>query len=420
MEFYSILLIAGIIVCWCLFRIFTNEDSDEDSDEDDEDPPKADTPDDDTDVTPTRTFTIQELLQNQDKYSWDENGCVFEVNADGSVTLVGKFDPAGLQAGPHQGIYEQMAANGLLEMLPRMWSYTVYAEHSIGHITSFIMTSEDGCLFPSCDISNFHGTINQISFSRFTHDGPISPIIDSLRKSGTGLIILMPGNEKEFILSLGAQSCINRIFKGKVRVRISSPATMGAFNAAFNRNHASGKVSFAFGHGEDFKCCTMAVGKTLHVMRTGQAEIHYVVKELSTSSIIQPTENTIALQQIAQGCIQLSKPYCGYLFDKIPYTMSLLLKENGQPVKIHNLSIEPDPSDPSVSKSSPLAIAVMPTQSLAFMIGSFEIVEDLVSESKSPYGLIVVSVECNHDSTMVISTKSAGNIYKINIGELIG
>ena len=358
-----------------------------------------------------RLFTLAEIKQAEDgKYSWDETGCVFEINSDGSVTIIGHFDPAELLVDPVQEMVDRLDNDGLIDMMPRMWSFQA-ANNRGGEDDTFVVAWNDEILsVPSCP--HTIDEIKAISLILSSFEGGKSVITFILSKTAEGYLILMPCNEKEYILSLGAKACVERAFGNKIKVKISSPSVMGAFGIAIvGASDKLSKISFAFGEGEDYMCCNLLADD-------GVCE----VKELLRSSIIQPTGIFTSIQHIAKGCMVQTliregrnKDYL--LLDMFPYTMSLLLKENGRVIKIYD-SISGPMLIPT--RQGDKDISIGPSKTLSFIIGSNELIEDVMAECNAPYGEIGVFIEI--DSDMGVSIKVIYNEvdFKINIGELIG
>ena len=362
----------------------------------------------------SRQFTLAELKRAEPgRYSWDETGCVFEINSDGSVTIVGHFDPAELRIDPVQEMYDRLIDAGLSDMLPNISCFHAF-NYTGGETDQFVAACNDDVLSsPSCPYT-VNG-INEVTFSYSSFDGAGKAIIlFNLSKTGEGILILMPSNEKEYILSLGAMACVERIFGNKVRIRISSPAVMGAFGIAIARTiDISSRISFAVGEGENYLCCNMLVD-----------DDSYVVKKLLHRSIIQPTKNITALQHIAKGCMAQSLILQGlvkgyFLHDMMPYTMSLLLKEYGRTIKIYDLISE---SVNIPTRQGDKNIFIGSNKSLSFIIGSNELIEDIITEYNIPYGNgnIEASIEINAEMDVILLITSNGNEYKIKPGELIG
>lgn len=355
-----------------------------------------------------RWFTLDELKQAEDgRYSWDETGCVFEINSDGSVTTVGRFDPAELRVDPVQEMFERLNNDGLIEMLPRMWSFHAVNNGGGKNDTFVVAWNDDILSVPACP--HTIDEVKTVSLIPSSFEGGKSVIAFILSKTANGYLTLLPSNETEYILSLGAKACVERAFGNKVRVRITSPCVMGAYGIAIT--HASDKssrISFAFGEGEDYMCCNMIADNGV-----------YEVTELLHNSIIQPAETFIALQHIAKGCMAqfLVREGCvtNYLLlDMFPYTMSLLLKENGRVIKIYDWVSEPT-TIPTLWEMS-----IDSTKTLSFLIGSNELIEDLITEFNIPDGKIEASIELDVNTNVMIKIASTVNDYKINVGELIG
>lgn len=358
-----------------------------------------------------RWFTLAELKQSKDgKYSWDETGCVFEINSDGSVTVVGRFDPEELRIDPVQEIFERLNNDGLIEMLPQMWSFHA-VNNSGGENDTFIVAWNDDILsVPVCP--HTIDKVRAVSLIPSSLEGGKSVIAFIISKTANGYLTLMPSNEKEYILSLGAKACIERAFGDKVLVRISSPAVMGAFGIAITKaTDQQLKISFAFGVDEDYMCCNLLAKDGL-----------YEVQKLLNSSIIQPTEPFTALHHIAKGCMVQSLIREGLvtnylLIDMLPYTMSLLLKENGRVIKIYDCISEPT-SIPT--RQGDKDISVDANKMLSFLIGSNELIEDVITECDSPNGIVGAFIELDSNMDVIIKIASTTNEYKINVGELIG
>lgn len=364
-----------------------------------------------------RWFTFPELKQTGDgRYSCDETGCVFEINTDGSVTIVGRFDPAELLVDPIQEMFEGLSNDGLIDMLPRMWSfYTVY---NVGGENDTFAVILNGDILSATVCPHTIEEIKELSLIPSSTDLEtfIRKFISLIAK---GYLILMPCNEKEYILSLGTKACIERAFGDKVLVRISSPAVMGAFGIAIVKaTDQQLKISFGFGDDEDYMCCNLLAKDGI-----------YEVQKLLNSSIIQPTETFTALLHIAKGCMVQSLIREGLvtnylLIDMLPYTMSLLLKENGRVIKIYDCINEPIPIP---TRQGDKDINVDANKVLSFLIGSNELIENVIAECTTPNGKIGAFIELDSkfielDSNMNVEIKitSQYNDYKIKVGHLIG
>lgn len=415
MEIFVILGIVGLI---CLVVGLSRAGKDNDNDDfsypmpsvpaTEEEPPAVAQP-----PRVGRHFTLSELKQAQaGRYNWDESGCVFEINSDGSVTIAGYINPDELNADPARDLFDRMTEEGLLEMMPRMWFYAPkdhvgrddYPYSMLVNNNTFVELTYE-----------YHGldAISEASVSTTSSDEQFSPIYRLLCQTGKGKIILLPSNEKEYILALGAQSCIRRLLNGEVSVKISSPWVMGAFWAAAQVNPANkqvSRISFAFGEGEDYRCCNMTATE-------GIGE----VKSLLTSSVIQPLPESYALPAIARGCLTQSlilehDILNRVLLDMNPYPMTLLHLENGQVIKIYDM-ITPG-IIPTIREEK--AIEIEPWQTISFLIGSNKLVDDIISESGAPHGMTNCSIEIDVSMGVIISLKVNEQTYTINIGELIG
>lgn len=360
-----------------------------------------------------RHFTLSELNQAQaGRYNWDESGCVFEINSDGSVTIAGYINPDELNADPARDLFDRMTEEGLLEMMPRMWSYAPKDHVGRDDYPCSMLVNNNTFLELTYE---YHGldAISEASVSTTSSDEQFSPIYRLLCQTGKGKIILLPSNEKEYILALGAQSCIHRLLNGEVSVKISSPWVMGAFGAAAQVNPADtqlSRISFAFGDEEDYRCCNMTV-------EGGVCDVN----SLLTSSVIQPLPESYALPAIARGCLTQSLILEGHikgrvLLDMNPYPMTLLHMVNGQVVKIYDLINPGVIPIRNVEKN----ISIEPGHTISFLIGSRELVDDIVAESGAPYGPADCSIEIDANMAVEVRLKTIGQTYTINIGELIG
>ena len=356
-------------------------------------------------------FTLAEIKQAEEgKYSWDETGCVFEINTDGSVTVVGRFDPTELLVDPVQEMIERLHADGLIDMLPQMWSFHAVNNRD-GECDVFVFANNDDIL----SITVCPHSIDEIITSELipnSFDGGKSGITFILSKNDEGVLMLLPSNETEYILSLGAKACLQRAFGDKVRVEISSPSVMGAFGIAITRpKNKATKISFAFAPNDNYMCCNLSAENGI-----------YEVTELLSSSILQPIESNIALGHIAKGCLAQSLVLEGYikdclLIDMLPYSLSLLLKANGRVVKIYDFTNGPITIPAKLSEKD---IIVDSSKQLSFLIGSNELIEDVMTECDVPIGNITAEVEVNSDMDIALSITANSHEFKINIGQLIG
>lgn len=358
-------------------------------------------------------FTLAELRRAPEgQYSWDETGCVFEINPDGSVTIVGRFDPAELLVDPGQELYDSLIENGLLDMLPRMWSLFIAIPHDWNDFDEYMfMQVADGDLLLTKDLAYNIDDIRNVSFEYRTIDD-MSVVVKRLRYIKKGIMILMPQNEQEYVLALGAVACLKRILGETFRARILWPASLGAFWTAVKSGQPQpARYSYAFGIDEDYMCCNMTMDNNV-----GN------VTQLLTGSVIVPKVRTQALTDIAKGAFIEGQIMYGsineYLFiEMVAHPMSFLLRENGRVVKVYDLISTPMTIP---TRQSQKQFFVGPNQTLSFLVGQYELVEDVMSLANVGPGLIDASIELDADMTIFISINANGTERRINIGELIG
>ena len=305
---------------------------------------------------------------------------------------------------------ERLNNDGLIEMLPRMCCFHTVND-KCGDDDAFVLVWNDDILsVPACP-----HTIEEVKAASLiisSLESGKSVITDILSKTANGYLTLLPSNEKEYILSLGAKACVERALGDKVRIKISSPAVMGAFGIAIKRTpDKQSKISFAFGEDEDYMCCNLLAENGV-----------YEVQMLLHSSIIQPSETFSALQHIAKGCMVQSLIREGHvtnhlLIDMLPYTMSLLLKENGRVIKIYDCIDEPT-SIPTRQGDKDINVDV--NKVLSFLIGSNELIEDVIAKCNAPNGKIGAFIELDSNMDIEIKITSQYNDYKIKVGQLIG
>ena len=303
-------------------------------------------------------------------------------------------------------MYDSLIDAGLADMLPSVCCFHAF-NYTGGETDSFVAAYNDEILsIPSCPCT-ING-INEVSFSHSSFDSAgKAVIIFNISKIREGILILMPSNEKEYIFSLGAKACVERAFNNNIRVKISSPAVMGAFGIAIAREIGkTSKISFAFGDGEDYMCCNMLV-------EDGICDVQNILRR----SIIQPTENIIVLQRIAKGCMTQSLILQGHLKDYMlqdmfPYTMSFLLKENGRVIKIYDCISEPI-SIPT--RRGDKDINVDANKTLSFLIGSNELIDDVMAEYDIPNGNIGAFIELDANMDVNIKISSTSNQYKMSL-----
>lgn len=275
-----------------------------------------------TDGTAMRRFTLAELRAATDgMYHWGEGGSVFAVNDDGSVSMVGTYDPSEID--PEVTLYESLMSDGLGEMLPAHWTFlksTGNGDISWHYYASIPEGGYEVVLPVGIGAS-------KPEWVRIIDEGRIIPYessrgwpgcIEALVHTGAGWVVLMPADQAEYTLSLGAKACIERHLAGRVQVHITSPAAMGAFWAALKPGaNAHTRVSFAFGEGDSYQCCNLSA-----------ADGVYRVDSVAGQSIILPLERQTAIIQVLTGALALSFVDAGQLVqtefrDMLYYSVTL-------------------------------------------------------------------------------------------------
>ncbi len=358
-----------------------------------------------------RIFTLAELRQAEEgKYFWDETGSVFVIEPDGSVTTVGSFDPSELLIDTKMEMLEKMKISGFFDMLPRMWSYSYSEFSNRTYGDKFVFVYEHNYVF----MTDYAPTIDGVRNASIRTDSNVShfPIVDLLCDTASGQMLLLPLNVREYILSLGAQACIRRIFNGKVRVRISMPTTMGALWLGVEPDTLSKerRVSFAFGNADEYRCCDMTVGD-------GICEVDNVFKE----SVIQPQIMPVALNCIAKGCLVQSLCLFGMIcdmvvLDMLPLPMCLMLRKGDgviEPLLVVNKNIVP-----FVKRKE--RVFVDGSNKISFFIDDIEIIDDVLSECNSTCPVADICIETDGDGAICVSIVEGNHAHRINVGELIG
>jgi len=352
-------------------------------------------------------FTLAELKRLEvGKYSWDETGCVFEINSDGSVTIVGHFDPMELLIDPEQEMYDKLIEDGLLDMLSSMWSF-VGSNPEVG---SYMVC--DNVILSSDDYSLSIEGIKEATFSASSIVADIPSLIRLICKENDGHLFLLPNNEKEFLFALGVQSCIHRHFGENLKVRISSPAVMGAlWSGILSNTDKTARISYAFSKDGDYRCCNMTVENGI-----------YEVTQLLTSSIIQPEDLTTAINRISRSCLIISGTLRGYvndvlLLDMAPYPISVLVLEHGRTVKIYDLK-----SDSNLIPTRRLVndLNITQEQTLALVIGTSIIIHDIAQELGLTDTIIIIGIEIDADMAITLIAETVRGSQTLNIGNLIG
>lgn len=365
------------------------------------------------------TFTLAELkAADPEKYYWDESGNVSVVNPDGSVSIVGRFNPEELVSDPADELYDQLVSDGLLDMLPRMWGFLEKkTDIELEWRYRFILTSQSEILSISYPFDCItQEKVLSITPEKLSVDSDITPGLKALIEKGAGIIILMPVNAREHILSLGAKSCIERVFVNHIKVRITTPSVMGAFGSALLANNTHKyNISFAYGQNDEYSCCNMKVENGV-----------YDVTSILSSSVIQPGDLSMSLEYIAKGTLTYSLVIERELND------ILLLDITTYPIAIAVITnqtiIKTIPFFDNIKKipcreEKTLSISLMQDYRLAFYIGDNELIEDIISECEmetinSGNIKIAIDIDCNQAICIDVSTNTAQR--QLNVGQLIG
>lgn len=366
------------------------------------------------DVKPQKNecnFTLAELKRSSGKYSWDESGCVFEINSDGSVTVVGHFDPAELLIDPKQQLYDSLVNDGLLEMLPVLWG--VYDRRPNDSLYSKFWLSYNNSIAFINTLSSSLEDVRDAELSAYSSQDEINPLISVILKCNkNNIVFLLPSNEQEFILSLGAQSCIHRHLGNQICVKISSPSVMGALGVAIkNGTEGISNISFAFGEDDYYNCCNLIAYK-------GICE----VKSILSSSIILPLAVNETLLQIAKGCMTQSlilaheiKDFV--LLDMFVYPISLLVKENDRVIWIYELC-KGSLSIPTRQTQKNIFLGY--NQTLSLILGTNEIIPDIIEECEIDNGTFEISAEIDTNMSIKLIVVKDNAKFSINIGGFIG
>lgn len=342
------------------------------------------------------------------KYSWDENGCVFEINEDGSVTVVGTYDITDLQLTPG----EQLEKDGLIEMLPRVWSILINPDEDVSNMRLWYIADDDYFRLEAGDNSDMVSGIKRLEpIPQSGHSTCIQKMLYDLTTIGKGTVILMPTDDKEFILSLGAQACLKRCFDEYVNVAIANPSEIGALWAAINSGvRRKQYVSFAFGTDDNYTCCNLNAENN-----------SFQVTNLLSSSIILPLRTDMRNQYIAKGAFIYSLLLAGALQNistsfMFPHQISLIVRNGDHIVKIYDMF----DSHPNYPTSQTLkSIELNHGEIASFVIGSNELISDLF-EDENLVGSFNITVCINESCEVKLITEVEGQTTNIIIGELIG
>lgn len=384
-----------------------------------------------------RHFTLAELRAAPDgMYHWDEGGSVFAVNDDGSVTMVGTFDSS--EVDPVTELYEDLVSDGLGEMLPAHWTFLISPgnEDMSWHYYASIPEGGYEVVMPDFGIGG-----SKPELVKIIDEGRIIPYessrgwpgcIEALIHTGTGWVVLMPADQTEYTLSLGAKACIERHFVGRVQVHITSPAAMGAFWAALKPGaNAQTRVSFAFGEGDSYQCCNLSA-----------ADGVYRVDSVVGQSIIMPLERQASVIQVLTGALALSFVDAGQLVqtefrDMLYYSVTLTVVGGTASAALYGLvnPISVPTADGFVvyglvnPASLPTAegwfdISVPSGGRLVLLIGHHPtpVLQDVLAEcGLAAPADIRAKIEFEAKGDMVIEVHATnGMITTINVGQLIG
>lgn len=381
-----------------------------------------------------RHFTLAELRAAPDgMYHWDEGGSVFAVNNDGSITMVGTFDPS--EADPDTDLYENLVSDGLGEMLPAHWTFLISPgnEDMSWHYYASIPEGGYEVVLPDFGISG-----SKPELVRIIDEGRIIPYesshgwprcIEALVHTGAGWVVLMPADQTEYTLSLGAKACIERHFAGRAQVHITSPAAMGAFWAALKPGaNAHTRVSYAFGEDDSYQCCNLSA-----------ADGVYRVDSVVGQSIIRPLERQASVIQVLTGALALSFVDAGQLvqteFRDMLYYLVALTVVGGTASALDNPTSVPIANDGFVvyglvnPASLPTAegwfdISVPSGGRLVLLIGCrpTPVLQDVLAEcGLAAPADIRAKIEFEAKGDIKIEVHAAnGMITTINVGQLIG
>lgn len=360
--------------------------------------------------TPTvnRKFTLAELRRaDAGRYSWDDTGCVFEINTDGSVTVVGHFDPAELLIDPVEEMIIRLDEAGLFEMLPRMWC--ISDPHPGIRTTWLTYNDQVYCLETSPTISEIKNASLEL-----TDGDDINSMVKKMIQAKSIYMFLLPTNEMEYILSLGAMACIERNFEGRVKPRIVFPAVMGAYWTALSASSSGvAKFSYAFGENDDYMCCNMESENGV-----------YEVKQILNSSILfsQSTEKTIdyaARACAVQGFILYGEKIDALLVNVFHYTASLVQIRDEAIIKVYDFY---DEQAVIPFRNTIKDVEITAGDQLKLYLGSSSIA-DVISESGlriDGFTTLKVAIEFDVNMKIKIEIMKGNESESFSVGELIG
>jgi len=361
---------------------------------------------------PTRVFSIEELRQlDKSRFSWDENGLVFEINIDGSVSEVGHFDLSDLAKLKDLELFESIASNGLLEMLPTIWSFcegTAYNEHE----RRFVM--DTGGRSYMLSVPRYDGIDIATVFGDVELQESEQTALQSLIKCGAGIVILMPSNVRDFIMSLGAKAYLDRLFAGTIKTSIVFPSQIGAFAKALKVRHDE-HDEITFMYGDNIECMES---------RLSNADGIYSVN--TVRHIALRPNAAFALNYIANGALALSLVKERQIKDALllpmePYPMYFVLKDGDKTLKLYAVVTRPVSVPIFIRLNN--NIEIMGGNKVAFRIGEYELIEDIVDQGGmilDDSSQLLVGVDIDTDLSIDIWLKSGHKEATINLGQLIG
>lgn len=341
------------------------------------------------------------------RYSWDENGCVFEVNDDGSVTYVGTYDINELEASTAAKLYQRMTDEGLTEMMPEVWSF-------LGRTSEWtlMLNYHDTCIHAviADDSAKPWQYLTDDKLTCRVYDSNISPLLEAVCEAGHRSLILMPSNEREYILALGAQACLSRIFCGEIEVCIYNPSVMGAFHSALQSDSSSPRVTFACGRDENYTCCNLS----FH-------DGGYTVDKLQRQMFILPANEMTAIRSIASGALTVNFIQEGItekvtLTTLVEYPVSLRVYNGNRIVKTLNFF---DPAAQLPVYGMLTGVEINHDESVSFFIGENQIIDDILENlGDTTHFRASVTIEAHGVMTFTVEANGQSTFY--NIGELIG
>lgn len=373
-------------------------------------------------VIPDRYFTLQELRTAlPGKYNWDERGTVFEINDDGSITVVGQLIPTEIPCLSSENLRERLVGEGILDMLPRVWAFfereTVQGKEYKLYIESnqtsqlYKLPAVEGSISEAYLMDALNSANRDEEERRIDMPNALQAIIDAKM----GNVVLLPGNEREYILSMGAKACLDRLNRDgivSVRVNVSTPSIMGAFGVVCG-SKSNAKVSFVSACSLDYVRCDMEMADGI-----------CTVEGLFRSSIIPPLAGPVVANLIAKGILVSELIWVGkmcdrMLMDVLPYSLSLAVVANGQTVQTICL-LESGAIFPCTT--SYIGVQLSLGQMVSLLIGKTVISHNLIEDC----GLVAptsiwVKAECdtNQEIRLWVKTETENETYII-IGELIG